>query len=204
MTNSATLPYPADTAALLFDCDGTLADTMPFHVVAWQESFAEHGIDLPQGFIDERAGKPTETIVREANVLYREHLGGKELDPVAFCEVKEARFLVRMSEVLPIEPVLATARAAHGTMPIAVVSGSNAAVVSKTLKHIGADHLFEVVITADDPIPAKPSPEIFLEAARRLNVPPEKCHVFEDGDPGIVAAKAAGMSWTDVRLVLSC
>jgi len=199
MNNTATLPYPADTTALLFDCDGTLADTMPFHIVAWQESFAEHGIDLPQAFIDERAGMPTDTIVREANEVFRAQLGDTQLDPHRFCEAKEARFMLRMSEVLPIEPVLATARSAHGKLPIAVVSGSKADVVAATLRHIQADHLFEVVVTADDPVPAKPSPEVFLEAARRLSVPPEKCHVFEDGDSGIVAAKAAGMTWTDVR-----
>ena len=192
------LPYPADTAALLFDCDGTLADTMPFHIVAWQEEFAAHGIDLPQEFIDQRAGMPTAEIVRAANDHY-----GTQFDPEQFSHDKENRFERRLSEVLPIEPVLATARAAHGKLPLAVVSGGLGPIVAKTLKHINAEHLFPVVVTASDPVAAKPSPDIFLEAARRLEVDPTKCHVFEDGDTGITAAKAAGMTWTDVRVALS-
>ncbi|MEQ8211931.1 MAG: HAD family phosphatase [Lacipirellulaceae bacterium] len=193
------LAYPEDTAALLFDCDGTLADTMPFHVLAWQEQFAEHGIELPQSFIDERAGMPTVQIVLDANQHY-----GVDFDPEKFTAEKEARFETRLSEVLPIEPVLEIARETHGKLPMAVVSGGVAPIVNKTLKHIKADHLFPVVVTATDPVAPKPSPEIFLEAARRLEVDPAKCHVYEDGDSGITAAKAAGMTWTDVRLALSC
>jgi HAD superfamily hydrolase (TIGR01509 family) len=85
---------------------------------------------------------------------------------------------------------------------MAVVSGGTRDLVHATLEAIGALELFPVIVTASDPVAPKPSPDVFLEAARRLGVEATKCHVFEDGDPGIVAAQRAGMTFTDVRLVL--
>ena len=192
------IPFPTDTVALLFDCDGTLADTMNLHYVAWRETLADHGIDLPREFIDKHAGVPTDLIVEDINVQW-----GVSLDPATVCEEKENRFRVQMQHVEPIDEVLATAQAYHGKLPMAVVSGGPHDVVSATLVQIGALDLFPVLVTASDPVPPKPSPEVFLEAARRLDVDPSKCHVFEDGEPGIVAAKAAGMSYTDVREVIA-
>jgi HAD superfamily hydrolase (TIGR01509 family) len=191
------LPIPPGTAALLFDCDGTLADTMALHYAAWHETLLLHGIDCPRSFIDTHAGVPTHGIVAEVNQLWN-----TSLDADTITEEKEARFAARIHQALPVEEVLATAQAHHGKLAMAVVSGGTRDMVHATLEAIHAFALFPVIITASDPVAPKPSPDVFLEAARRLGVAAGKCHVFEDGDPGIIAAQRAGMTFTDVRLVL--
>ncbi len=190
------IPFPEDTEALLFDCDGTLVDSMPIHVDAWQATLRDYGVELPKSFIDARAGMPTEIIVEQMNVEF-----GVSLNPATVVQDKEARYIARISEVKPVDLVLATAEAHHGRLPMAVASGSVLSVVKLSLETVGALHLFPVLVTADDPIPGKPAPDVFLEAARQLDVEPAKCHVFEDGDQGIAAARTAGMTWTDVRLL---
>jgi HAD superfamily hydrolase (TIGR01509 family) len=191
------LPLPPGTAALLFDCDGTLADTMDLHYAAWHETLLRYGIDCPRSFIDGHAGVPTHGIVAEVNQRW-----GTNLDGDAITEEKEGLFVEQIHRALPIEEVLATAVAYHNKLPMAVVSGGMKEVVHATLETIGALELFPVIVTASDPVAPKPSPDVFLEAAKRLGVPAAKCHVFEDGDPGIISAQRAGMTYTDVRLVL--
>jgi beta-phosphoglucomutase-like phosphatase (HAD superfamily) len=191
------LPIPPGTAALLFDCDGTLADTMTLHYDAWYETLVHYGVDCPRSFIDTHAGVPTHGIVGEVNKLW-----GVTLDGDTITAEKEARFAERIHLAKPIEEVLATAHAYYGKLPLAVVSGGTKDMVHAILETINAVDLFPVIITANDPVSPKPSPDVFLEAAKRLNVLANMCHVFEDGDPGIVAAQRAGMTYTDVRLVL--
>jgi HAD superfamily hydrolase (TIGR01509 family) len=191
------LPIPLGTAALLFDCDGTLADTMALHYDAWRETLLLHGVDCPRSFIDTHAGVPSHLIVAEINQHF-----GTQLDGKAISVEKEARFAERIHQAVPVEEVLATAHAYHGRLPMAVVSGGIREMVHKTLEAIEAVPLFPVVVTASDPVAPKPSPDVFLEAARRLRVEAVKCHVFEDGDAGILAAQRAGMTYTDVRLVV--
>ncbi len=192
------LPFPSGTMALLFDCDGTLADTMTLHYEAWHETLRLRGIDCPRAFIDEHAGVPTDLIVEELNARW-----GVALDPEQISVEKEGRFREQIHRTEPVEEVLATAHAYHGKLPMAVVSGGVGELVKATLLAIDALALFPVIVTADDPVKPKPAPDVFVEAARQLGVEPTKCHVFEDGDPGIVAAKAAGMTFTDVREVIA-
>ncbi len=192
------LEVPSGTVALLFDCDGTLADTMTLHYEAWHETLLAHGIDCPREFIDEHAGVPTNLIVEEINERW-----GVSLDPQSITDEKEGRFEQQIHRTEPVEEVFATAHAHHGKLPMAVVSGGTRDVVHATLVAIHAIDMFPVIVTASDPVPPKPSPEIFLDAARQLGVEPTGCHVFEDGDPGIIAAKAAGMTFTDVREVIA-
>lgn len=191
------LPIPADTAALLFDCDGTLADTMNIHFQAWKATMADHGVDLPRTFIDSHAGMPPRDIIAVINEEW-----GVELDPLVVANEKETRAYGKIHLAVPIEEVLSTARGYHGKLPMAVVSGGSRRMVHTILETIGAIDLFPVIVTADDPVPPKPSPEVFVAAARKLEVEPTKCHVFEDGDPGIIAARKAGMTYTDVRDLL--
>ena len=190
------LPIPAGTEALLFDCDGTLADTMPLHCKAWNMALMPYGIDCPGSFIHEHAGL---TAVRTTEAASQHW--GIPLNAEQIAEEKEAIFEQMIHLVRPIESVLATARYYHGNMPMGVVSGGMRRLVIKTLENMDAGHLFTVFVTADDPIPPKPDPAVYLEAARQLQVAPKKCHVFEDGDSGIAAAEAAGMTVTDVRLL---
>jgi HAD superfamily hydrolase (TIGR01509 family) len=122
---------------------------------------------------------------------------------VRIADEKEAIFEQMLHLARPIEIVLATARGYFGKLPMGIVSGGMRRLVLATLRGMDAEKLFTVVVTADDPVPPKPAPDVYLEAARQLGVDPAKCHVFEDGDPGIVAAQAAGMTVTDVRPVLT-
>ncbi len=192
------IELPAGTLGLVFDCDGTLVDSMPLHILLWNECLVPHGVQVPKAFIDTHAGKPTDVIV---GIINREH--GVAIDPVAFEEEKEGRFRERSSEVGPIEPVVATARRWRGELPMGVVSGGVRENVVASLRSIDALEWFDVLLTASDPIAPKPAPDLFLAAADRLGVAPERCHAFEDADAGVDSARAAGMTVTDVREVLA-
>ena len=180
--------------ALIFDCDGTLADTLPVHFQAWNETGAKYGISLSEEEHSRYTGIPTAGIIELLNKKR-----GTRIDPAAFSREKEARFRILAHAISPIEPVVQVARAFQGRLPMAVVSGGVRQNVDLTLMTIGLAGAFEAVITADDPVPPKPSPLIFLEAARRLAADPSACLVFEDAKSGIEAAYGAGMRVVDIR-----
>jgi beta-phosphoglucomutase-like phosphatase (HAD superfamily) len=179
---------PGDFAAYIFDCDGTLADTMPTHYRAWQTALGVHAQNFPEAMFYELGGVPTARIVEILNE--RHGFGLCVSETVAH---KEAVFLELSPQIAAIEPVVALAKRFHGVKPMAVASGGHRRIVMKTLRAIGIADLFEVVVTSEDYQRGKPSPDPFLEAALRLNVPPELCLVFEDTATGIAAANAAGM-----------
>ncbi|MGB8427564.1 MAG: HAD family phosphatase [Desulfobacterales bacterium] len=190
----AEIPVAAGMKGLIFDCDGTLADTMPIHIAAWCDSFAVRGISCPEGFIHTVTGRPAEKIVAIFNRRYHHHI-----DAAAFAVEKNHRARLRLPEAVPIAPVVEIVRRYRGILPMAVASGGTRDNVMLTLEVIGLADFFEAVITADDPVHPKPDPGIFLEAARRLRVEPSLCQVFEDGDAGLEAARRAGMVATDIR-----
>ena len=182
-----TLP-PGDFAAYIFDCDGTLADTMPTHYKAWTTALGEHARDFPEALFYELGGVPTARIVE---ILNERH--GHTLPVSATVEIKEAIFLKLSHEIAAIEPVVALARKYHGVKPLAVASGGHRRIVLNTLRALGIADLFQAIVCAEDYQRGKPSPDPFLEAALRLDVAPERCLVFEDTATGIAAATAAGM-----------
>lgn len=182
------------TQALIFDCDGTLADTMPAHYQAWLEVLRPHGIDFPEDRFYAMGGMPTDKIVVE---LCGEV--GKLLDIGALVRDKALAFERKIGEVRPIEKVVDVARAQRGKGPMAVASGGQRRTVEKTLAQIGVLDWFPVVVTAEDTRRHKPEPDAFLEAARRLGVAPAACAVYEDTDLGLEAARRAGMRGVDVR-----
>lgn len=179
---------------LIFDCDGTLADTMPIHLAAWEATFASRGITCPPEFIEQVTGMPAEKIIAEFNRRYNH-----QIDAMSFAAEKNRRAQQRLAEALPIRPVVDIVLQHRGLLPMAVASGGTRDNVLLTLDAIGLRDCFETVITADDPVEPKPDPQIFLEAARRMGVDPAHCQVFEDGPPGLEAARRAGMAATDVR-----
>ena len=187
--------------AYIFDCDGTLVDSMPLHLEAWREALARHGFP-PHDFTLEMhhafAGMPGVAIVSDLNARF-----GTSLDPAAVEADKVRWYLANHHSVQPIEPVVAIARASHGTLPMAVASGSDAGIVHDSLRALGIDHLFATVITPADVARGKPAPDMFLLAAERMGADPARCLVFEDGQLGIDAAKAAGMPWVFVPAELS-
>jgi beta-phosphoglucomutase-like phosphatase (HAD superfamily) len=180
--------------ALIFDCDGTLADTMPAHYQAWLEVLRPHGIGFPEDRFYAMGGMPTDKIVVE---LCGE--AGKCLDVNALVRDKAMAFERKIGEVRPIAKVVEVARASRGQLPMAVASGGQRRMVEKTLAQIGVLDWFSVVVTAEDTRRHKPEPDVFLEAARRLGVEPAACTVYEDTDLGLEAARRAGMRAVDVR-----
>jgi beta-phosphoglucomutase-like phosphatase (HAD superfamily) len=173
----------------LFDCDGTLADTMPLHYRAWKRLVADHGGTFSEALFYSLGGRPTEQIL----ALLRDEHGLDISDPHAAALRKEAYFEALIDEVRPIEPVLDIARQMYGVAPMAVASGGMRRYVELTLTVLGIRNLFDSVVCVEDYARAKPFPDPFLEAARRLKVPPSDCLVFEDSPLGVESAGRAGM-----------
>jgi HAD superfamily hydrolase (TIGR01509 family) len=182
--------------ALIFDCDGTLADTMPAHYRAWQAVLRPLDMVFDEARFYSLGGVPTRKI---GQLLVSET--GRPIDVDELVKAKEEAFLAQLSSVVPIVKVVDIARAARGSQPIAVASGGRRPLVEATLRQIGVRDWFEVVITAEDTTAHKPEPDVFLEAARRLGVPPTTCTVYEDTELGLEAGRRAGMTVVDVRLL---
>jgi HAD superfamily hydrolase (TIGR01509 family) len=181
--------------ALIFDCDGTLADTMPAHYRAWLEILRPFGITFAEDRFYAMGGMPTGKILEE---LFAEV--GKVPDVETLTKQKEAAFIAKAAEIRPIEKVVEVARKARGNLPMAVASGGHRHMVELTLRRIGILDWFPVLVTAEDTARHKPEPDVFLEAARQMGVSPAECVVYEDTDLGIEAARRAGMEWVDVRI----
>ena len=187
------LDIPAgDFAGYIFDCDGTLADTMPIHYKAWVRAFKHY--KTPFDFLEDKfysmGGISTFMIVAVLNEEY-----GTNYDYGEIATYKETLFMEMLPGVRPIQPVCDFARrAAAAGFPVSVASGGLPRVVKRTLELIGIADIFENrVVTPDMVKQGKPAPDIFLFAAKLMNVAPEKCLVFEDAAPGLEGAKAAGM-----------
>lgn len=189
-----TLDITPGVKALIFDCDGTLVDTMPLHWEAWHAAFAAAGVICPQSFLDATAGMPAPNIIELFNEKF-----GHDLDVTAVTAEKDRNAAEKLKTVGPIDFVVELVYRYHGKLPMAVASGGRRAGVETSLRAIGLLDYFDAVLTASDPITPKPAPDIFLAAAERLGVAPEVCEVFEDGDMGLVGAREAGMVATDVR-----
>ena len=181
---------PGDFSAYIFDCDGTLADTMPTHYRAWQTALGAHAANFSEAMFYELGGVPTSRIVEIMNERH-----GLALPVEATVEHKESIFLKLSPEIAAIEPVVAIAKSYAGKKPMAVASGGHRRIVLNTLRALGIADLFDAIVTSEDYQRGKPAPDPFLEAALRLGVAPAQCLVFEDTATGIAAAKAAGMQW---------
>lgn len=179
---------------IIFDCDGTLADTMPLHWRAWQMVTQRHGLHFPEDRFYSLGGVPSRDILK---MLAQEQ--GRSLDHIAVAHEKEEAYLPLMAGVEPIHAVVEIARAHHGKIPMAVASGGTGRIIGQVLEHLGIRHLFNTIVTSEDVVNQKPAPDIFLEAARRIGVPPQFCRGYEDTDIGMQAIRAAGMEAVDVR-----
>jgi len=176
--------------AVVFDCDGTLVDSMPAHFEAWCEALAVHGAGgiFKEDVFFAMGGRPTLDIVGALNNEY-----GLKLNPAAVALAKREAFLKRLGSVRLIDEVAEFARSLRGRVPMAIATGGTRMVIEKTLKTVGISDWFDEVVTADDVTDGKPAPDIFLMAAKRLGVAAHKCLALEDAPAGILAAQRAGM-----------
>jgi beta-phosphoglucomutase family hydrolase len=185
------LDIPAgEFAAYIFDLDGTLIDTMPLHYRAWDAAMRSAGlaVKLDEDLFYSLGGVPT---VRVAELIGQHYK--MQIDPQKVFHQKETLFLELQADARLIQPVAEFARQAERTHPLAIASGGTRDIVNRSLELAGLTSLFRAVVTADDVVHGKPAPDMFLLAARLLGVEPTKCLVFEDAEPGIKGALAAGM-----------
>ena len=182
--------------ALIFDLDGTLADTMPWHYQAWQKACLRFGIVMDTVFLQAHTGAPGWKIAEEVIAM-----NGKTgiVSPEDIMSVKLEEFFAIQHNVTPIEPVINLVQKYHRKLPMSVGTGGHREAVEKTLEIVGIREYFEIIVTANDVLNHKPHPETFLKCAEMMGVSPADCEVFEDGDLGIEAARRAGMIATDVR-----
>lgn len=178
----------------IFDCDGTLADTMPLHYRAWTETLEPLGVSFSERLFYDLAGVPTVDIVRILNNRF-----GHRLDPEAVAHDKEVRYEELLPQAPPVPRVVALVREYRGRYPLAVASGGIRRLVLKTVEALRIAECFDAVCTAEDVSRGKPEPDLFLLAATRLAVPAVECVVFEDSDLGLEAARRAGMQGVDIR-----
>ncbi|HKK67048.1 MAG TPA: beta-phosphoglucomutase family hydrolase [Bacteroidales bacterium] len=178
---------------LIFDLDGTIADTMPAHYIAWKYVCSKHGIDFSIDLFLQLAGIPLEGTIKRLNEMF-----DTNMDPVKTGEEKESAFLATIRKTKVVEPVAEIIREYHGKLPMSVGTGGQRSVATATLKATGMDKYFDIVITSDDIAHPKPHPETFLKCAEQMGIAPENCQVFEDGVLGKTAAIEAGMKLVDV------
>ena len=175
--------------AYLFDCDGTIVDSMPLHYITWQKTLVEFGITFEEELFYAWGGRPVPDIIASLNDMH-----GITLPMDDLLRRKKAMYFDMLPKLQAIPEVMEHILATHGTIPFAVVSGSTRASVTASLQTLNILDRFETLVCAEDYTKGKPDPEPFLIAAQRLNVAPADCLVFEDTQMGIDAATAAGMA----------
>ena len=186
---------PPGCRGLIFDCDGTLVDSMPLHYRAWVAVLERYALEFSEARFYQWAGVPVAEIVRR---LAGEQ--GRTVDAALIGAERDAYFhALPPTELRPVARVVDIARRFHGKVPMAVATGSTRASAEASLRAIGVLDLFDTVIGAQETPRPKPAPDAFLVAAERIRVTPSACVAFEDGEAGLEAARAAGMHVVDVR-----
>jgi beta-phosphoglucomutase family hydrolase len=175
--------------AYLFDCDGTIVDSMPLHYIAWKRALAEWGCEFDENLFYEWGGKPAVEIIATLNKM-----NGLNMPVEALAERKENYYFELLPQLEAIQEVLEIIHARHGQIPFAVVSGGRRNSVINSLTTVGLLDKFDTIVGAEDYKNSKPAPDAFLTAAARLGVEPQDCLAFEDTDLGILAATSAGMA----------
>ncbi len=180
---------PGTFRAYLFDCDGTIVDSMPLHFIAWTRALGEWGATFGEELFYQWGGKPPMEIIADLNEMQ-----GLQMPVETVAERKENLYYALLPQLRAVPEVLEHIEAQHGRIPFAVVSGSNRDSIVKSLTTVGLLDRFELLVGHEDYTRSKPAPDAFLIAAERLGVAPEECLVFEDTAMGIAGATAAGMA----------
>lgn len=184
------LKLPAgEFSAYLFDCDGTIADSMPLQFIAWRKALGEWNCDLNEELFYAWGGMPVVEIIERLNTKH-----GLEMPVEEVARRKEEHYLEIVPQLRAVPEVLEHIERGYGKIPFAVVSGSTRDSVVASLKTLNLLDRFDTLVCAGEYTKSKPDPEAFLIAAEKLGVPARTCLVFEDTEMGIQAATAAGMA----------
>lgn len=190
------LQLPSGTfRAYLFDCDGTVVDSMPLHYIAWKKALDEWNCPFDEELFYAWGGRPVTEIISALNQRH-----GLKMPVEATAERKENHYFHLLPQLKPVPEVLEHIHHQHRRIPFAVVSGSNRESVFKSLTTTNLLDKFDTIVTSEDYENSKPAPDAFLLAAERLGVAPAECLVFEDAEIGLQAATAAGMASVRVPL----
>ncbi|MGQ8337827.1 beta-phosphoglucomutase family hydrolase [Sunxiuqinia sp. A32] len=181
--------------ALIFDLDGTLSDSLPVHIATWHKVCEHYQCKFDESIVPELTGMPTvkfaERIIADNNL--------KGADPEEMARMKQQTFWKSVDLLKPHNKVVDLVYRYHGKIPMAVGTGASRRSAELQLETLGLTRYFDAIVTADDVTEHKPFPQTFLRCAELVKVTPNKCHVLEDGEMGMQAARAAGMHLTDVR-----
>lgn len=188
----------ADTKGLIFDFDGTLVDSMPVHFLSWKEAFATFGAAFDEAFFYANAGVSLKGVVEKYNLE-----NAADLNPAEVVAVKDKCHAAFLPETKPIQPVMDIVERNFGVLPMAVATGNSRNLTVPLMERLNLFRFFNVVIFGEDVRHPKPHPECFQKAASAMGIPADKCEVFEDGAPGLEAARRAGMKAVDIRLWLA-
>jgi HAD superfamily hydrolase (TIGR01509 family) len=180
---------PGSFKAYLFDCDGTIADSMPLHYIAWKKALGEWNCEFAESLFYAWGGRTTAEIISTLNAQQGLHI---PVETVA--HRKELLFYDLLPQLKAVPEVLEHIEDQHGRIPFAVVSGSTRESVTASLASLNLLDRFDTMVCAGDYVNSKPDPEAFLLAACRLGVSPASCLVFEDTEMGLQAAASAGMA----------
>ena len=189
---------PEGIKGLIFDCDGTLVDSMPLHFQAWETVLQRHNLHLSEARFYGWAGLPVDQIIQR---LADEK--GLIVDVAAIAEERDEYFHNQPLDLFrPVEVVVEIARSFRGVLPMAVATGSTPASAEASLQAIGVLDWFDAVVSSHEVVHPKPAPDVFLLAAERISIPPAQCVAFEDGEAGLASAREAGMHVVDIRPML--
>ncbi len=184
------LPLPdGEFKAYLFDCDGTITDSMPAHHRAWRAALGEWGGDFPEELFYAWGGRTVVDVITDLNARQ-----GLSMPVAEVAARREELFQAMLPEIGAVPGVLEHIEMSYRKVPFAVVSGSTRAAVTASLSALDLLDRFEALVCAEDYVRPKPDPEGYLLAARLLGADPADCLVFEDTELGVAAAAAAGMT----------
>lgn len=188
------IEIPTQAKALIFDLDGTIADTMQSHFVSWRKAILPHGINFDAQLFTKLTGMPRRATIEKLNEMF-----GTNMNPETVGEVKSSHFETLVHLTKEIKVVTDVVKKYHGKLPMAIGTGSHKEGAFKTLHVIGLTDYFDAVVTSDDVTHFKPHPETFLKCAELMQIDPKDCVVFEDGVLGMDAAEEAGMMVIDIN-----
>jgi len=184
------------TKLLIFDCDGTIADSLPAYRDAWVSVMKQEGLQYRKSDIIKYNGLPTSFILKKIciGVNYKDE---KSISRIAE-EIAE-RGYANLHNIRRVAPIVELIKNSYKKLPMIVVSGGIHKNVEKTLDELDILYMFDKIISSDSDHPTKNKKKAFTKIAKEFGVEPRYCHVFEDGVPGLINALKVGMSVTDIR-----